>query len=172
MPFTLRKSSSATPDPKVATLPLDIPDVGSCDVNAKVPAVAGKTTDILTGNDDGPSAFTTQYGWQWESRFADGGNITGLTEWVLVVGGMERGKFLPSISSLVGFRTLEGFEMGIGPNISISGLGMVFGFGFTATSGKLNLPINFVFSPAKEGWFDLDSGASFSILLGFNISSK
>ncbi len=133
---------------------------------------AGKTTDILTGNDNGPSAFTTQYGWQWESRFADGGNITGLTEWVLVVGGMERGKFLPSISSLVGFRTLEGFEMGIGPNISISGLGMVFGFGFTATSGKLNLPINFVFSPAKEGWFDLDSGASFSILLGFNISSK
>jgi hypothetical protein len=46
VPFTLKKSSSATPDPKVATLPLDIPDVGICDVSAKVPAVVGKT--ILT----------------------------------------------------------------------------------------------------------------------------
>ena len=133
---------------------------------------SGETTDFLTGNDNGPSAFTTQYGWQWESRFADGGSITGLAEWIFVVGGMERGKFLPSMSSLVGFRTLEGFEMGIGPNLSASGLGMVFGFGFTATDGKLNLPINFVFSPAKEGWFGFDSGVSFTILLGFNISSE
>lgn len=133
---------------------------------------SGETTDFLTGVDNGPSAFTTQYGWQWESRFADGGNITGLAEWVFVVGGMERGKFLPSLSSLVGFRTLEGFEMGIGPNLGASGLGIVFGFGFTATSGKLNLPINFVFSPAREGWFGIDSGAAFTILLGFNISSE
>ncbi len=43
VPFTLRKSSSATPDPKVATFPLDIPEVGSWDVSARVPAVAGKT---------------------------------------------------------------------------------------------------------------------------------
>ena len=41
VPFTLKKSSSATPEPKVATLPLDIPEVGTCDVRAKVPAVAG-----------------------------------------------------------------------------------------------------------------------------------
>ena len=71
----------------------------------------GETADILTGNDDGPSTLTTQYGWQWESRFIDGGNITGLvSEWVVLLGGMERGKFLPSISSLIGLRTIEGFE--------------------------------------------------------------
>ena len=46
------------------------------------------------------SAFITQYGWQWESRFADGGgNITGIVEWIALVGGMEQGRFLPSISS-------------------------------------------------------------------------
>ena len=27
-------------------------------------------------------AFISQYGWQWESRFADGGEIAGLVEWV------------------------------------------------------------------------------------------
>ena len=36
-------------------------------------------------------AFTSQYGWQWESRFADGGNITGVVEWIALVGGMEKG---------------------------------------------------------------------------------
>ena len=92
-------------------------------------------------------------------------DISGLVEWVLLVGGMERGRFLPSISSLVGFRNGEGFEMGAGPSLSAGGIGMVFGLGFTATSGKLNLPINFVFSPKKE-----NSGAAFSILLGFNMS--
>ena len=131
----------------------------------------GETADILTGDDNGPSAITTQYGWQWESRFADGGDITGLAEWVVLLGGMERGKFLPSISSLIGFRSSEGFELGLGPNLTLGGLGMVFGVGFTATSGKLNMPINIVFSPSKENSW-IEAGPSFSILVGFNISSK
>ena len=54
------------------------------------------------------TSMITQYGWQWESRFADNGEIAGLVEWVVVVGGMERQMFLPSISSLVGVRTGEG----------------------------------------------------------------
>ena len=132
---------------------------------------AGETADILTGNNDGPSTFTTQYGWQWESRFADGGNITGLAEWVVLLGGMERGKFLPSISSLIGFRTVEGFEAGMGPNLTLAGIGMVFGMGFTATSGKLNMPFNIVFSPSKDNdW--IESGPTFSILVGFNIATE
>ena len=132
---------------------------------------AGETADILTGDDNGPSAITTQYGWQWESRFADGEDITGLAEWVVLLGGMERGKFLPSISSLIGFRSSEGFEMGVGPNLTLGGLGIVFGVGFTATSGKLNMPINIVFSTSKEySW--IESGPSFSILVGFNTASK
>ena len=51
------------------------------------------------------SAFVTLYGWQWESRFADGGEVTGIVEWIALVGGMEKGLFLPSVSSLVGLRT-------------------------------------------------------------------
>ncbi len=132
---------------------------------------SGETADMLTGYDDGPSTFTTQYGWQWESRFADGGNITGLAEWVVLLGGMERGKFLPSISSLIGFRTVEGFEAGMGPNLTLAGIGMVFGVGFTATSGKLNMPFNIVYSPCKDNdW--IESGPTFSILVGFNIATE
>ena len=29
------------------------------------------------------TSMMTQYGWQWESRFADNGEIAGLVEWVV-----------------------------------------------------------------------------------------
>ena len=47
VPFTFKKSLSTTPLPKVATLPLLIPDVGICEVSARVPAVTGKRTVML-----------------------------------------------------------------------------------------------------------------------------
>ena len=33
-------------------------------------------------------------------------------EWVVLLGGMERGKFLPSISSLIGFRSMKVLRWG------------------------------------------------------------
>lgn len=127
---------------------------------------AGGTADYLNKT-DGPSAFTTQYGWQWETRFASGSNITGLVEWVVVIGGMERGKFLPSVNSIVGFRNSEGIEMGMGPSVSLGGIGMVFAFGKTVKSGELNIPINLVVSPPK-----LNSGLAISVLIGFNLRKE
>ena len=50
VPFTLKKSSSATPVVNVATLPFAIPDVGTvgiCDVRASVQVVAGIVRVIL-----------------------------------------------------------------------------------------------------------------------------
>ena len=128
------------------------------------------------------SAFITQYGWQWESRFADGGgNITGIVEWIALVGGMEQGRFLPSISSVVGVRTDNGFEVGVGPNLSLSGVGMVFGAGYNLKSGNLNIPINIVFMPGKQKKgtvinngvseeYSYNSGTRVSLMLGFNMS--
>jgi len=129
------------------------------------------------------SAFTTQYGWQWESRFADGGgDVTGIVEWIALVGGMEQGLFLPSISSVIGARTISGFEVGVGPNLSLSGVGMLFAVGYNFKSGSLNLPVNLVFMPGKDvkGDYINDSGASesypyntgtrISIMVGFNMS--
>lgn len=129
------------------------------------------------------SAFITQYGWQWESRFADGGgNITGIVEWIALAGGMEQGKFLPSVSSIIGLRTDKGLEFGVGPNISLSGVGMVFGAGYNFRSGSLNLPVNIVFMPGvkREGKihhsnntteeYTYSTGARVSLMLGFNLA--
>ncbi len=131
------------------------------------------------------SAFTTQYGWQWESRFADGGgDVVGIVEWVALVAGMEQGKFLPSLTSVIGARTANGFEVGVGPSLSLSGVGMVFAIGKNFQSGSLNMPVNLVFMPGKntEGsWYsEIDgsyvddytysSGARISLMVGFNLS--
>ena len=140
-------------------------------------------------------AITSLYGWQWEMRFADGGDITGIVEWIALVGGMEKGMFLPSVSSLVGARMASGFEFAIGPNISLSGFGMVFGAGYNFKVGDLNLPVNIAFVPGikrdiereyEDPGPDLDintwddnvvvqekisttTGSRFSITLGFNL---
>ena len=113
--------------------------------------------DIFDGvsnyDDIAKGAITSLYGWQFESRFADGGNVTGIVEWIALVGGMEKGKFLPSLSSMVGARTASGFEFALGPNLSLSGVGMVFGVGYNFKSGKLNIPVNIAFVPGRKGTF-------------------
>lgn len=124
------------------------------------------------------SAFTTQYGWQWESRFADGGgDVVGIVEWIALVGGMEQGLFLPSISSVIGARTANGLEFGVGPNLSLSGVGMLFAVGHNFKSGSLNIPVNLVFMPGKamkgnsEGEsYSYNTGARISIMVGFNLA--
>ena len=131
------------------------------------------------------SAFTTQYGWQWESRFADGGgDVVGIVEWIALVSGMEQGKFLPSFTSVIGARTANGLEFGVGPNLSLaallngsSGVGMVFAIGKNFQSGSLNMPVNLVFMPAQNIDSNIDgedytysSGARISLMVGFNLA--
>ncbi len=132
-------------------------------------------------------AITTLYGWQWESRFADGGGqIVGIVEWIVLVGGMEKGMFLPSASSIIGARMDNGLEFGVGPNLSLSGIGMVFGVGYNFKSGNLNLPINISVIPGKsmtgtlhhydddynhwEEDYEYNTGTRIAITLGFNMS--
>ena len=101
-------------------------------------------------NDIAKGTLTSLYGWQWESRFADGGDVTGIVEWIALIGGMEKGKFLPSVSSMVGARTASGLEFAIGPNLSLGGIAMVFGMGYNFKSGNLNIPVNIAFVPGKK----------------------
>lgn len=95
-------------------------------------------------------ALTSLYGWQWESRFADGDEVTGIVEWIVLIAGMEKGKFLPSISSMVGARTESGLEFAMGPNLSLGGISMVFGAGYNFKSGNLNIPVNIAFVPGRN----------------------
>lgn len=139
-----------------------------------------------------PFTTTTQYGWQWETRFADtGGPVVGLVEWIALISGMEKGMFLPSLSSLVGVRGEGGFEFATGPNVSASGLSFIFALGYNYKKGDLNLPINIAFVPNKvshnsnsamsdilnatDDFEDVklnNTGARLTVSIGFNLRAS
>jgi len=128
--------------------------------------------DLKNESGSSGSAFVTQYGWQWESRFADGEKVVGIVEWIALIGGIEKGLFLPSVSSLVGLRSDAGIEFAAGPNISLSGFSMVISAGYNLKFGDLNVPVNIAFVPSKSGAWGNDNttGARISLMAGFNLS--
>lgn len=129
----------------------------------------GKIVEEIDGS------FMTQYGWQFETRFVSGEELAGLVEWVLLAGGLEKGYVLPSVTSIIGLRAKSGFEIGVGPNLSLAGVGLVFAVGYNFSIGSLNLPLNLSWVPSTriEDEDDLpggvDAGHRVSLTFGFNM---
>jgi hypothetical protein len=94
----------------------------------------------------------SQFGWQFEHQFyskQDGPTV--LNEWVALVGGLDQGVAIPSLSWLVGIRTREGAEFGIGPNITPGGVALALSAGVSFRAGVLNVPMNVAVVPSKYG---------------------
>jgi hypothetical protein len=103
----------------------------------------------------------SQYGWQFERAFYNKHEgPTVLNEWVVLVGGLDQGVAIPSVSWLVGLRTKEGAEFGIGPNITPGGVALALAAGVTFRAGVINVPMNFAVVPSKYG-------TRVSVLTGF-----
>ena len=97
----------------------------------------------------GINPLISQFGWQFETRFfklENGGG--GLIEIIPLIGGIEQGIFLPSITGIIGYRNSVGHEIGVGPSLSLSGFGLVFAAGTSFKSGKVTFPVNIAFSPS------------------------
>ena len=110
--------------------------------------------------------YVSQFGWQFEKQFftKDSG-VTMVTEWVALLGGLEQSIALPSLSWLVGVRTRDGAEFGIGPNITPAGTALVFATGMTFRTGAVNVPVNVAVVPSK-------SGTRVSVLTGFALRRR
>ncbi len=103
----------------------------------------------------------SQFGWQFEREFyskQDGPTV--LNEWVALLGGLDQGVAIPSLSWMVGLRTKEGAEFGIGPNITPGGVALALAAGVTFRAGVVNVPMNFAVVPSKYG-------TRVSVLTGF-----
>lgn len=108
------------------------------------------------------SPVITQFGWQSEKRFQTGrADVVGLTELVVLVGGVEQNVVLPSLSWILGMRTTSGFEFGLGPNVTPLGTAVVYVAGLNRKVGELNFPVNVSIVPSE-------SGVRMSVLTGFN----
>lgn len=108
----------------------------------------------------------SQFGWQFEKQFytKDSG-VTAVTEWVALLGGLEQSVAVPSLTWMVGMRTREGAEFGIGPNITPAGTALAVAAGMTFRAGVLNIPVNVAVVPSK-------SGTRVSVLSGFSLRNR
>jgi hypothetical protein len=62
----------------------------------------------------------SQFGWQWEKQYLSAGDFQALIECVGLVGGLESGRVIPSLTFLNGFRFgKQGWEFGFGPSIRV-----------------------------------------------------
>jgi hypothetical protein len=144
------------------------------------------TPGILTSRleNEGKNPLITQFGWQFEKRvFAIQNGPTGIMEFIPLVGGMEQGLFLPSASLLVGIRGSEKnpVEFALGPNLSVSGIGMVFAIGTNFHSGNINFPVNIAYVPstgkreyngATGETITRQTGHRITLTVGFNMRKK
>jgi hypothetical protein len=145
--------------PPVRTVNLSGPRMGFTSLSQGV-------VDVLAERGIPVRPLITQFGWQFERQFySKGSGLSAVNEWVVLVGGMEQDVVLPSLSWIVGVRTKDGAEFGVGPNITPAGTAVVFAAGITFRSGALNLPVNFAVVPSK-------AGTRVSMLAGFNFRRR
>jgi hypothetical protein len=126
--------------------------------------LGGSITDTLRSKYKVDVAHViTQFGWQYERQFAslENGPVA-LNELVFLIGGLDQGTFIPSLTWLVGVRTPGNFEFGVGPNATPAGVALAISSGVTFRSGALAIPINVAVVPSRFG-------TRASILTGFNI---
>ena len=103
----------------------------------------------------------SQFGWQFEKEFySKQQGPTVLNEWIALLGGLDQGVVIPSLTWMVGLRTKEGAEFGIGPNITPGGVALAVAAGVTFRAGVVNVPMNFAIVPSKYG-------TRVSVLTGF-----
>ena len=148
--------SGAAAPPPAKTLELAGPRFG-------VTMLSQGVIDKLKDRDIDIGSTMSQFGWQFEKQFySKSSGVTALNEWVALLGGIDQGVVIPSLSWLVGLRTKEGAEFGVGPNISPAGAALVVSAGVTFRAGILNVPMNFAVVPSKQG-------TRVSVLTGFTL---
>jgi hypothetical protein len=144
------------PPPRLKTVGLSGPRFG-------ITALSDGIVEKLSERSIDVGSSITQFGWQFEKQFysRDSGPAV-VNEWVFLLGGLEQGYTLPSLSWVVGLRSRNGAEFGLGPNITPAGVALALAGGVTLRSGGLNVPVTFAVVPSK-------AGTRVSMLTGFSL---
>src|SRR4051812_8870931 len=128
-----------------------------------ITALSPGVVDSLAGKSVHLRPVISQVGWQVERQFfASGSGVAVLNEWVGLLGGLEQGYVIPSLSWLVGVRTTEGMEFGVGPNVTPAGVALALAAGVTVRAGVMNVPMNIAVVPSR-------TGVRVSMLVGFTL---
>lgn len=107
--------------------------------------------------DHGLGRLVSQFGWHFEHQvtpFSNGPRL--LTELTPLLGGMEYGKLVPSLTASVGVRSPGGYEIGMGPSVRLAGsdggsVALVIAAGRSLEFGEIRMPINLAVSTNPKG---------------------
>ncbi len=103
----------------------------------------------------------SQFGYHLDLSLYVKNKINPLVQFDGLIGGIENGFFLPSISMVIGIRFFDTFEFGVGPNLSMSGSGIIFAGGYNIHVDNVYFPVNIVVVKTNDNY-------RFSILTRFN----
>lgn len=119
----------------------------------------------------GMGPFISQFGWHFERQVVPlGGGPQFVVESVPMVGGVEYGEFIPSITLAMGVRFPSGAEFGLGPSLSANpthggSSSLVIAAGRSFDYGGVSLPVNLALSTNPHG-------QRLSIVLGYAIQQR
>lgn len=114
----------------------------------------------------GVNQVMTQFGWHIEQQVSPMGNGPAFViEEVVLAGGMEQQKFLPSLTLLVGVRMPSGLEFGLGPNLSAVGTALAVAVGKSFRYGEMTFPLNLALVGSPDA-------LRTTILIGYAIPSS
>jgi hypothetical protein len=148
------------------TLPPPAKSVSLAGPRVGITMLSPGVIDALAERDIAVRPVITQFGWQFEKQFfTTQGGLTAVTELVGLLGGLEQSLTIPSMSWMVGLRTSNGAEFGIGPNLTPAGAALAIAAGVTIRSGVVNIPVNVAIVPSK-------AGVRLSVLTGFNLRGR
>jgi hypothetical protein len=105
----------------------------------------------------------TQFGWQVEHQLAglEGGPVA-LSDVIVLVGGLDQGTAIPSLTWLCGVRLPNNVEFAVGPNLTPASVALALAVGKTFRAGALAVPMNIAVVPGRVG-------TRVSFMTGFNV---
>jgi len=112
--------------------------------------------------------FMSQFGYQFELKYLNSGNLQALFEFIPMITGLDQGRFIPSLTVLSGIRSNKtGVEFAFGPNLVITQKAN----GYMADSGEFILTSQAEIPAGKEEVSRVDSRGKINFTSGIVIAA-
>lgn len=90
------------------------------------------------------------FGYHSDTELVNETGINPVLQGNVLIGGMEQAKFLPPATLAFGVRHTSGFEAWTGPNVSVSGFGIIFSVGYIIEAGGISYPLNLSYAMTDD----------------------
>ena len=124
--------------------------------------IHGRGELVKTLKENQMDRYMSQFGWHFEYQVSPKYTIgpSFVVQFLPLFGGVEYGKFIPSLTTAFGIRFPEGIEFGMGPNLIVSenekkeikiNSSLVIAGGISLDYGGVSIPLNLAYAISPRG---------------------